>query len=315
MTRASHRRERSSKAKSKSKAVLTPFQRVSIGSAVIVSVMAAGWAGYEVGLNDLETPKERLLDSVQVLFDAERRALDGEKREVREHLDALARKLGQMQAEILRLDALGERLVELGGLDETEFNFSEDPAIGGPASLDDVSPSVAEMSADLDTLARRIEDREFKLDVLEDLILSRQVREHSKPAGKPVTVGWVSSHYGWRQDPFTGKKNMHRGLDFAGKAGTEIIAAADGVVTLAEARAGYGKTVEIRHGHGYMTRYAHNSQILVEVGDLVRQGQVIATMGRTGRATGVHLHFEVIRDGKTLNPLRFVKSGKDLNQG
>jgi murein DD-endopeptidase MepM/ murein hydrolase activator NlpD len=268
-----------------------------------------------LGLRNVETPRERMLDALQVVFDAERRSLAAERREAREHLDALARKLGQLQAQVLRLDALGERLVRVGELDESEFDFAAEPAMGGPEAEQDQSPEVAEMMADLEALARRIDDREFKLELLEDLLLSHQVQENAKPSGRPVATGWISSHYGWRRDPFTGRKSMHRGLDFAGKTGTEIIAVADGVVTLAESRSGYGKTVEVRHGNGYLTRYAHNSELLVEVGDLVRQGQPIATMGRSGRATGTHLHFEVIRDGKTLDPLRFVKSEQDDTQG
>ena len=311
MNRTSNRRDR----KAKRQPSLGPVQRAAVGAAIILVLLSAGWGGYELGLRDVNTPRERLLDSLQALFDAERRALDGEKRRANEHLDALAQKMGQMQGEILRLDALGERLVEMGDLDATEFDFSTEPAMGGPLSDTDRSAGVAEMMADLDALAKRIEDRELKLGMLEHLLLSRRVREETKPEGRPVAAGWISSLYGWRRDPFTGKKHMHQGLDYAGPKGTEIIAVADGLVTLAEWRSGYGKTVEIRHGNGYMTRYAHNSKLLVKVGDLVRQGQPIATMGSTGRATGVHLHFEVLHDGKSMDPLRFVKAQEQPNQG
>jgi hypothetical protein len=289
---------------------LGPVQRTAVGAMAILSILAAGWAGYEIGQRDLDAPQVKLVDSLHLLFDAERRALDREKRATGEHLDALARKMGEMQAELLRLDALGERLVEIGGLDAGEFDFQEIPAMGGPGSTDDVSVGLPEMMADLEQLAQHIEDRNLKLDLLEDLLLRRQVKEESKPAGRPVARGWVSSRYGWRKDPITGRKNMHRGLDFAGKRGSDIIAVADGLVTWAGGRSGYGKTVEIRHGNGYLTRYAHNSNLLVKKGVLVRQGQVIAAMGRSGRTTGVHLHFEVIRDGKTVNPLKFVKDIK-----
>jgi murein DD-endopeptidase MepM/ murein hydrolase activator NlpD len=271
-------------------------------------VLSAGWIGYEIGQRDSEVPHSELIGSLQGLFDAERRSLHREKRETGEHLDALARKLGQMQAELLRLEAMGERLVEMGGLDNGEFDFTEIPALGGPESPGDVSASLPEMVADLDVLAKRIEDREIKLAMLEDLLLSREVNEQSKPSGRPVEAGWISSHYGWRKDPFTGKKNLHRGIDFVGKPGTDIIAMADGLVSWAGTRSGYGKTVEIRHGNGFVTRYAHNSKLFVSEGELVRQGQVIAAMGKSGRATGTHLHFEVIRGGKTVNPLKFVQA-------
>lgn len=293
---------------------LGPVQRTAIGALAMLSILAAGWVGYEIGQRDMDTPQIRLVDSLQSMFDAERRALDVEKRKTGEHLDALARKMGEMQAELLRLDALGERLVEIGGLDAEEFDFQEIPAMGGPDSSEDASITLPEMMADLAQLAQRIEDRDLKLDLLEDLLLSRQVKEQSKPAGRPVASGWISSHYGWRKDPLTGRKDMHQGLDFAGKRGSDIIAVADGLVTLAGARSGYGKTVEIRHGNGYVTRYAHASKLLVKKGELVRQGQVIAAMGRSGRTTGVHLHFEVIRDGKTVNPLRFVKDTKSYGE-
>lgn len=288
--------------------LVNPIQGMVIGSLCILVAMAAGWTGYEIGQRDLDVPHSELIGSLQSLFDAERRSLHSEKRETGEHLDALARKMGQMQAELLRLEAMGERLVEMGGLDNGEFDFMEIPALGGPESPNDVSASLPEMIADLDVLAQRIEDREIKLAMLEDLLLSREITENSKPAGRPVAAGWISSHYGWRKDPFNGKKNMHRGIDFVGKPGTDIIAMADGLVSWAGNRSGYGKTVEIRHGNGYVTRYAHNSKLLVSEGELVRQGQVIAAMGRSGRATGTHLHFEVIRGGKTVNPLKFVKA-------
>ena len=287
-----------------------PKQSVVIGSVCMLLTLSAGWIGYELGHRDMDEPHARLIGYVQVLFDAERRSLHSEKRETGEHLDALARRLGQMQAELLRLEAMGERLVEMGGLDNGEFNFTEVPALGGPDSPGDVSASLPEMVADLDVLAQRIEDREIKLAMLEDLLLSREVNEQSKPAGRPVDAGWISSHYGWRKDPFSGKKNLHRGIDFVGKLGSDIIAMADGLVSWAGNRSGYGKTVEIRHGNGFVTRYAHNSKLFVSEGELVRQGQVIAAMGRSGRATGTHLHFEVIRGGKTVNPLKFVKAAK-----
>ena len=295
--------------------IIGQLGRTILGALVISLVIAAGWGGYELGLRDTDTSSSRLLAELESLFDTERRILDLEKRATGEHLDALARKMGEMQARILHLEALGERLVERGELDKAEFDFSELPAMGGPASSTGLSTTLPEMVDELDALARRIEDRSLKLGLLEDLLIHRQVREDTRPAGRPVKSGWISSRYGWRKDPFSGKKTLHRGLDFAGKKGSAIIAVADGVVSLAGNRSGYGKTVEIRHGNGYVTRYAHNSELMVQVGDLVRQGQVIAAMGRSGRATGTHLHFEVIRYGKTLNPLKFVKAARKSSDG
>jgi murein DD-endopeptidase MepM/ murein hydrolase activator NlpD len=290
--------------------ILGQLARTILGALGIALVIGAGWGGYELGLRDSDTSSSRVQAELESLFDTERRSLELEKRGTGEHLDALARKMGEMQARILHLEALGERLVERGGLDKAEFDFAELPAMGGPESPTGLSTTLPEMVDELDALARRIEDRALKLDLLEDLLIHRQVREDTRPAGRPVDAGWISSRYGWRKDPFSGKKTLHRGLDFAGKKGTGIIAVADGVVSLAGRRSGYGKTVEIRHGNGYVTRYAHNSELKVQVGDLVRQGQVIAAMGKSGRTTGVHLHFEVIRDGKTVDPLKFVKAAR-----
>ncbi len=278
-------------------------------SALLFSVLG-GWVGYELGVHDVRAPGNRLRASLQAMFAAERVALDGEKQSVGEHLNALARKLGEMRAEVMRLEAMGQRLVEKGRLDKDEFDFSTPPALGGPESVDDSATELPDLLLDMDELAQRLDERARKLALLEGLLLEHEIRQETRPAGLPVATGWISSQYGWRTDPFNGKKNHHHGLDFAGKSGSDIVAVADGVVTWAATRAGYGKTIEINHGNGYLTRYAHNRSLKVSKGDLVQQGQVIATMGNSGRATGVHLHFEVIRNGRTVDPLRFVKTSR-----
>lgn len=290
-------------------------RRGLLGGVLLGLVIAAGWAGYETGLRDTDTAQGRFSVALQAMLDTERRALESEKQSVDRHLDALALRMGRMQAELLRLEALGERLVDMGKLDRGEFDFNTIPPQGGTLPQDQRSSEISAMVVDLDTLAQRIADRELKLDLLEDLLLHRQVSTDTLPAGRPVNAGWISSHYGWRSDPFTGKRSLHRGLDFVGKQGSEIVAVADGLVEWAANRSGYGKTVQIRHGNGYVTRYAHNSKLFVEKGDLVRRGQVIAAMGHSGRATGTHLHFEVIRDGKTVNPLKFVKAERSKKEG
>jgi len=289
---------------------LGPVQRAAIGAVAVLSLLVTGWAGYELGRLDLDGPQVAQAGSPKQVVEPQPRVVRVAQCKASDHLDALARKLGEMQAELLRLDALGERLVELGGLDAEEFDFSEVPPRGGPGSAHAVTMGLSEMRVDLEQLAHKIADREIKLGLLADLLLSRQVLEESEPAGRPVAGGFISSRYGWRTDPITGRKSLHKGLDFAGKPGSDILAVGDGLVTLAGWRSGYGRTVEIRHGNGYLTRYGHNSELLVKKGELVKQGQVIAKMGRTGRATGVHLHFEVLRNGKAVNPLKFVKRDK-----
>jgi len=222
-------------------------------------------------------------------------------------LDALALRLGQMQAQMLRLNALGERLVTQGNLDKDEFGFDAEPAVGGPGSaVSTESVTYPDFLAMLDELHAGINDREQKLSVLETLLMSRSLSERVMPSGRPVEDGWLSSTYGKRNDPFTGKQEFHKGLDFAGKKGSEVIVVGDGVVTWAGERSGYGNMIEVNHGNGYVTRYGHNQKHLVKIGDTVRKGQQIALMGSTGRSTGPHVHFEVMRDGKTVNPAKYI---------
>jgi len=229
------------------------------------------------------------------------------RRSAQADLDALALRVGQMQAQMLRLNALGERLVSQGDLDSEEFDFEALPAVGGPggaAAMESVT--VPDFMAMLDELGAQVADREQKLSVLETLLMSRSLSERVIPSGRPVEEGWLSSKYGKRNDPFTGKQEFHKGLDFAGKKGSDVVAVGDGVVTWAGKRSGYGDLIEISHGNGYVTRYAHNNEHLVKVGDTVRKGQQIALMGSSGRSTGPHVHFEVLLNGKTVNPASYL---------
>ncbi len=221
-------------------------------------------------------------------------------------LDALAARIGKMQANVIRLNALGQRLVRVAKLDAGEFDFKDEPAYGGPSEVESVaSMDFDNVVADLD---KKLSSREEQLDVLEDVIMNRQVRDESKPRGRPITAGWTSSYFGKRADPFTGKIAMHKGMDFAGKEGSGIVAVASGVVTWASDRYGYGNLVEINHGNGYSTRYGHNADFAVTVGDTVEKGQVISYMGSTGRSTGPHVHFEVLKNDRQINPATFVAS-------
>ena len=229
------------------------------------------------------------------------------RRNAQADLDALALRLGQMQAQMLRLNALGERLVIQGNLDKDEFDFDAQPAVGGPGSaVTAESVTYPDFVGMLNELGAGIEDREQKLSVLETLLMSRSLSERVTPSGRPVGDGWLSSRYGKRNDPFTGKQEFHKGLDFAGKKGSGVVAVGDGVVTWAGERSGYGNLIEVSHGDGYVTRYGHNQKHLVKIGDTVRKGQQIALMGSTGRSTGPHVHFEVLRDGKTVNPAKYI---------
>jgi murein DD-endopeptidase MepM/ murein hydrolase activator NlpD len=224
-----------------------------------------------------------------------------------DNLDALTLRLGRMQAQMLRLDTLGERLVQQTDLDAAEFDFNMPPPLGGPhnaASLSTITvPDFLGMLEELDMTAK---DREAKLMALEQLIFNRNLHKRIIPSGRAVEHGLLSSKYGRRIDPFTGKQDHHKGIDIASKEGSGILAVADGIVTWSGERTGYGKLVEITHGNGYVTRYGHNKQQLVKVGNTVRKGDVIALMGSTGRSTGPHVHIEVMHNGKHVNPGKYL---------
>ena len=224
-------------------------------------------------------------------------------------LDALAIRIAQMNARMIRLDALGRRLTDMAEIDDGEFDFDSDPALGGPeepmaAGSNVAVPEVVDAMASLGT---QLDKQEAQLNVLESVLANQNLKERVYPQGRPVGSGWISSYFGKRTDPFTGKPANHTGIDFAGKMGADIVAVADGVVTWSADRYGYGVMVEINHGNGYSTRYAHNRENLVSVGDEVKKGQVVALMGETGRATGPNLHFEVLHNGRRVNPVKFIR--------
>ncbi len=223
-------------------------------------------------------------------------------------LDALAVKLGQLQAQSTRLNALGERLAQVGKLDAKEFNFDQAPALGG---LEDTAASNYALPPTLDRsigdLARQFDSQQTQLTALQSLLLDARIDADLKPAGMPVQ-GYISSYFGTRPDPFDGRSARHTGIDIAAPFGTSVHTVAEGMVTFADLRSGYGKVVEVDHGNGYMTRYAHNSALDVHAGQHVQAGDVVAQAGSTGRSTGSHVHFEVWHDGRVLNPLAFVRS-------
>lgn len=276
--------------------------------AVILALTTVFGAGYLAavgiggGASDAEVQAllSRLESQQQEMADTERQA--------EENIDALTARIGQLNAHILRLDALGRRLVTMADLDDGEFNFDEPPARGGPDTEEpELFPESPEIASMLEELALQVENRSDQLTVLERLLTSRRVSEEQRPEGRPVESGWLSSYFGKRTDPFSGKQSFHAGIDFAGNEGSNVLAVASGVITWSGKRYGYGKMVEISHGNGLVTRYAHNSENLVEVGDTVKKGQTIALMGRSGRATGPHVHFEVLKNDRKVNPLKYVQ--------
>ena len=227
-------------------------------------------------------------------------------RDARENLEASALRLAKLQARIVRLDALGERLTSVGKLDKGEFDFSQAPALGGPAiDLGDEITPISYLDQ-LGKLAADIQNREQQLGVLETLLVDQKTLNNAFLAGRPVKKGWMSSRFGKRNDPITGRKAWHNGVDFAGKDGADVVTVAAGVVVYASPRNGYGKMVEINHGRGYSTRYGHHKELLVKVGDIVKKGQVIGLMGSSGRSTGPHVHFEVFKNGRVVDPSTYI---------
>lgn len=235
----------------------------------------------------------------------QRQELQKIRQQTDQEIDALTVKLAELQGKLMRIDALGERLVDVANLSADEFDFSIQPAVGGPLALGESYQST-DINQVLDGLAERIDSREQQLEVLDNLMSANKFGAETFVAGRPIDKGWMSSRYGQRTDPFTGRIAWHGGIDFAGKAGTEIKAVASGVVTWSDSRNGYGKLVEINHGNGYKTRYAHCAELNVNVGDIVRKGDVIALMGSTGRSTGPHVHFEVYKNGRSVDPATYI---------
>jgi murein DD-endopeptidase MepM/ murein hydrolase activator NlpD len=234
---------------------------------------------------------------------------------LRQNLNAMAVKLGEMQAQLMRLDALGERLSTVAGVRPSDFRFGEIPGRGGAAlvSVPMHDLSLGDFSRQLDFLARQTETRSDLYGVLETQLLDARVKQTLTPTSLPVTFGsWNASGFGWRIDPITGQMAVHEGIDFIAETGTPILAAASGVVVTAEFQQAYGKMVEIDHGGDLMTRYAHASKLLVKVGQFVRIGEKIAEVGTTGRSTGSHLHFEVRHKGVAQNPAKFLRGGTNV---
>ncbi|MCD8521103.1 MAG: peptidoglycan DD-metalloendopeptidase family protein [Saccharospirillaceae bacterium] len=268
---------------------------------------AMGVAGYwlaerlaDEGILDLNAAKAWERD-----LNMQRQELQQIRKQTDQELEALTLRLAELQAKLMRLDALGERLVDVSDLNSEEFDFSMQPAVGGPGTLGEAY-QVPEINQVLNELAERIDSREQQLEVLDDLMSANKLSADTFVAGRPITKGWMSSRYGKRTDPFTGRLAWHGGVDFAGKMGADIVAVASGVVTWSGPRYGYGNMVEVNHGNGYKTRYAHCKDLNVALGDIVRKGDVVASMGSTGRSTGPHVHFEVYKNGRTVDPAAYI---------
>ncbi|MDD3763191.1 MAG: M23 family metallopeptidase [Nevskiales bacterium] len=282
---------------------------------VVLLVALLVTAAFSLGRLDFSTAPDTSLPEGLVAgwaqeAEAQRSAIKEARAEIEQNATALARRVARLQAHVLRLDAAGQRLTEIAGLDQGEFNFEQDPPVGGPESALLSEGSLDGVLSSLDEFEQQLSDRERQLRVLEDLLLASRLQKEVRPSGWPISSGWISSLFGVRTDPFSGRLTRHMGIDFAGKSGSDVLAVAAGIVAEAGPHDGYGNLVEINHGNGYATRYGHNSEILVKPGDKVAKGQAIAKMGSTGRSTGPHVHFEVLYNGVLVNPEQYIRAAR-----
>ena len=282
-----------------------PLTLTLIASVVVGFLGSAFALGLQLGRGNHE--RVVLSDTVRfgTLLADQKKQIADLKQQLQLRVDAMAMRLGEVNAHVIRLDALGKRLTEMADIDSREFNFDRDPPSGGPEG-EGTSAQIPDLSSMLAQLEQRVDLRESQLSALENLILARELRQEIHPEGRPVAKGFISSYFGERADPFDGTEAFHKGVDFAGSAGSNVTAVAAGVVTWAGERSGYGRLIEINHGDGFVTRYAHNERTLVSVGQTVKRGEPVALMGSTGRSTGPHVHFEVLRNGRQVDPLSFV---------
>ena len=287
--------------------VLKGWVRAALSICLLGAPVALGFLGYQLAISHNPTHfDEQTAISWENRLQRQAEQLDDIKQQSQEQLEALTRRLATMQAQLLRLEAVGDRIVSVAELDDDEFDFSQTVAVGGPESDYAVDYTVPQFMDAIEQLEEQLDDRQQQLENLEDLVVGRQIQANLEITGRPVERGWISSRFGRRTDPFTGRLSYHQGVDFSSERGTEINATAAGVVTWSAQKQGYGLLVEITHANGYQTRYGHADQLLVEVGEIVRKGQTIALVGSSGRSTGPHVHFEVFKNGRVVDPASYI---------
>jgi murein DD-endopeptidase MepM/ murein hydrolase activator NlpD len=281
----------------------------SLFGLLILLPISSGLGGYFFAVAQSESAdvQQITIDNWKKEISNQWKELELAKNTSQQQLNALTARLGMMQAHVRRLDAAGERVVSIAGLDAKEFNFDEKPAIGGPEkfAVSDTT-NIPQLFASLNKIDQQLNSREQQLSVLESLLMDKHMGVERYISGRPIRKGWLSSYYGERNDPFTGKPAWHGGIDFAGKEDSDVLSTAAGVVSWVGDRYGYGLLIEINHGDGIVTRYGHNKKAMVKKGDVISKGQVISKMGNSGRSTGAHVHYEVIKNGKITNPLPYI---------
>jgi murein DD-endopeptidase MepM/ murein hydrolase activator NlpD len=272
-------------------------------------------AGTMLGIKIADGRWELLFDNsiaqMQNEIVLQREDVDAGRQQLDNSLSGMTLKLAKMRSRLVRLDALGEQLTQIASLEDGEFDFSSTPGLGGPmqAPLIEIANQV-EIEEKVSTMFAKLDDsissRESQLQILQSMLSDKKLKSERMVAGRPIKKGWLSSEYGMRIDPFHGKQQWHAGIDFAGRDGDDVIAVASGIVTWSGDRNGYGQMVEISHSDGYITRYAHNQENVANLGAIVQKGDVIAQMGSSGRSTGPHVHFEVFKNGRTVDPASYI---------
>ncbi|MET0808546.1 MAG: M23 family metallopeptidase [Pseudoxanthomonas sp.] len=264
-------------------------------------------AGLLVGVAGRSAAGMGQVSLLQAKAERQQSELDQVRRGAQQEVNAMAARLGELQAQANRLNALGERLTRVGQLQDGEFDFNEPVGVGGNDQAFDMAPRA--LDAGVTQLEKQFAASGKQLSVLEALLFNRELDKNAMPSRLPILNSYITSGFGGRADPFGGGGQYHKGIDFKASVGDPVLTVADGVVSFAGVKSGYGNVVDVDHGNGYVTRYAHNSRLVVRVGDLVRVGQEIAKAGSTGRSTGAHVHFEVWENGAVVNPRKFLGEG------
>lgn len=274
--------------------------------ATVLITLVAGLVVLGVRVAKHEAVDSAVIENWQGTITEHRSELNGLQQQALAKNDALTNQLSKMQGRLWRIEALAAHMRDLSGLQDDEFNFEQTVAQGGPLAEEAREFAWVDLQTQLNQLALQLDRREKELGILDTVMVELQRSEQVQLSGRPIAKGWLSSAYGNRMDPITGQPAWHAGVDFAGSQGSDVLAVASGVVVFADRRDGYGKLVEINHGNGVSTRYGHHDKLLVKAGEIVKKGDVIGLMGSSGRSTGPHVHFEVLRNGRNIDPTRFI---------
>mgnify|MGYP006169564389 CR=1 FL=1 len=271
----------------------------AVGALLAVGVLLGAGGRSVIGMAEVE--------AMQAADAGRQTELERVRREAQYEVNALAARLSELQAQANRLNALGERLTRVGQLQDGEFDFNEPVGVGGNDVSYDMKP--ADLKDGVDKVEQQFAASGRQLSVLEALLFNRELDRNATPGRMPIANSYITSGFGGRADPFGGGGQNHKGIDFKARVGDPVLSVADGVVSFAGVKGGYGNVIDVDHGNGYVTRYAHNSRLSVRAGDLVRVGQEVAKAGSTGRSTGAHVHFEVWENGRVVNPRKFLGEG------